>query len=820
MNETPEIEELIERYLDLVRSGGAPDIAGFAKNYPEHEAELLELLPLVTEMESAENDPDVTVRISGAVSAASPAASARGGMPDLGNTDFHLIREISHGGMGTVYEAVQLSLGRKVAVKILSPSLLPDAAQRASFENEARMIAMLHHPNIVKILNAGCGGKVCYYAMELIQGTGLDRHKFADLREIARVGLQAARALAYAHRCGIMHRDVKPGNLLLDAEQQVRVCDFGIASILRKSGELVESAESRTGTLRYMAPERLAHGVNTFAADQYALGVTLYELVSGGPIFSETSRKELVQRICQAPAPKLKCREPDLAAIINKSLSYDPQNRYASMDEMAEDLQHFLNREPVSAASPSWGRRLALWARRKPAVAGLTLALVLALAAAMFASIYGLVRTRAAYRRAARNASAADAALTQVFDRMAELPPTPKNNELLQSLLPYYQMIAAERNLPEKQLRTANSVIGELAMRTGDFQLAERSFRSMAALGGGAFAQNQLAFALQRQERKAEAKALFAEVADQYAESESPEERFQAARALIAMSDEPEGAERTRAFGILEKLLSAQPDNPEYRFQYALLLGGNPKLHRKLQIPGVEPNAVVLLRKLFDAHPDRPEYGMALVELTLKRLSRPNLSGRRRQWQDVDSVMELAERLLGMWPNDPLIVSSVTRLHQRYIELLLKDDNKMRAARVTDRLLSILEVVFYNPDVPDTVKETLIRLQFEKLESLIKEGRGTTAANMAAKIRSELESYKGPSRTEFQESLKTFDARIDVSERHEPPRLLALMASSHQTVTYTVPLMVAETAVINLKIQFSLAVMSLKLSKVLVFMAV
>ena len=118
--------------------------------------------------------------------------------------------------MGVVFEALQLSLNRKVAVKLLSPLLLQDAAQRIQFEHEAHVIARLHHPNIVRIFSAACRPGCCYYAMELIEGKSLDGCEFSNPYEIARIGLQAARAIAYAHRCGILHRDIKPANLLLD----------------------------------------------------------------------------------------------------------------------------------------------------------------------------------------------------------------------------------------------------------------------------------------------------------------------------------------------------------------------------------------------------------------------------------------------------------------------------------------------------------------------------------------------------------------------------------------------------------------------------
>ena len=153
-------EELAEAYLDLYRSGAAPAIADYAAAHPEHADELLRLLPLMVEMES-KPAVEQTVRLNDTSSVT--AAFEAGEVVDL--PDLRLTGKLGQGGMGTVFEAVQISLDRKVAVKLLSSKLLTDAAQRAQFEMEARMIAMLHHPNIVKILSAVCNAERCYYAM-------------------------------------------------------------------------------------------------------------------------------------------------------------------------------------------------------------------------------------------------------------------------------------------------------------------------------------------------------------------------------------------------------------------------------------------------------------------------------------------------------------------------------------------------------------------------------------------------------------------------------------------------------------------------------
>lgn len=385
MSENTAFEDLVEQFLERCRLGDTPDIQVYAAQYPEHAEHLKELLPLLLQMEACAGEK---------VRQNHPGATD---LPELNGTDYQLLRKIGSGGMGVVFEARQISLNRNVAVKILATTLLADSAQRKMLENEAQVIAMLHHPNIVKVLSADCKSERCFYAMELIQGKGLDQCEFHDLRELAKIALQAAKALAYAHSCNVLHRDIKPANLLLDADGEVHVSNFGLAFILRTPNGVQENLGTQSGTLRYMAPERLAHGINTFAGDQ-----TFYELIVKHPVISGKNPKELIARIIREPLPALTCAEPDLAAIINKCIRFHPAERYAGMDDLAEDLQRFLNHEAVAAANPSPIRRFRLWAKRKPAVAALSLAGIVLLGAFVAALLVGYIRTNAARKLAER----------------------------------------------------------------------------------------------------------------------------------------------------------------------------------------------------------------------------------------------------------------------------------------------------------------------------------------------------------------------------------------------------------------------------------
>ena len=742
MSEGPTPEEIVADYLERREAGEELTPEALVAEHPEHADELRGLLELMHDMDGF--DPERTVALS-----SEGAGSARTNLPD---SDYRLVRELGSGGMGVVFEAIQLSLNRRVAVKLLNSSLLTSPEQRTQFENEARVIAMLHHPNIVKIYSAGCSEERCYYAMELIDGKPLERRRFDDLRELARIALQAARALAYAHRCGVLHRDVKPANMLLDAEGNVHISDFGIAFILSGNEPVVEARGSRSGTLRYMAPERLASGVNTFASDQYSFGATFYELATGKPLLQADSQEAMTKRICSTPVEPLVCKEPEFAAIVDKCLSFDPRNRYADMDDAAADLQRFLNREPVRAFASSPWHRFKLWCRRKPAVAAMTFAAIGCAAAFVISLIVGYLQTRAALRLAEHNAQVADSAISKIFRRISEQTASKKNTELLSTLLPYYQTIVRQRNVPASRIGAAYGVIGECALRSGNYAMAEGAFRQMLKYRPGARAMNQLAAVLKKQGKEAESDRLSREVVAGFGDSAVDAERFEAVRALLALSDAPDGDERRRAFRMLEELLKNRPQDPEYRFLYAVLLGGSPRLYHSFRIPGVEPNAVKLLTRLADEHPDQPEYGLALIELMRRkfRLRR----GASNAADGADEAILLSTRMLGRWPNDPQIVSAAVRLHFNYIDFLRQRGEEKKLRKENERLLSILEVLFYNPEISDPVKEELIRLQLRQLRLLRRRGSDDDVEALVGKIGRELEDYRGAQREEFRKQLE------------------------------------------------------------------
>ncbi len=311
--------------------------------------------------------------------------------------DFEPISLLGIGGMGAVYMARQISLGRDVAVKVLS--------SHGTLPEEARTVAQLHHPNIVQVFSAGSDATTAWFAMELVKGESADRHKFASIEEVARLGVSVAEALAYAHRCGILHRDVKPSNIFVGESGTVKLGDFGLACLA------AANEKDKSGTKRYMAPEVLDGGKVSESSDQYSLGVTLRQL-----------------------AERVGSPSPDFAAILSKTTAHDPSCRYESVNALLADLRRFLAHEPVAANPPSPLRRFRLFARRNPIAAFGIVAAVLLLAAFIAALAVGYVKTsralEATHQEAARAAQSLAATMTN-FDRSEQ---DPRDTELRRAL--------------------------------------------------------------------------------------------------------------------------------------------------------------------------------------------------------------------------------------------------------------------------------------------------------------------------------------------------------------------------------------------------
>ena len=555
------VGEAIEAYLALAEQGSAPEFEEFASRYPELKDDVragLEGLELVHGL----------LGIGSAHGSGAGQGSGLNHRIESGHriAGYRVVRELGRGGMGTVYEAVHVGLERPVALKVLGVHAAPDSSARRRFLNEARTAAALHHTHIVPVFDVGQVGTLCYYAMQRIEGSGLDwvvRHlrrtrpavpgggggpaggRFtgndpqgasgassinsrlgqlwirvasgwlrrqdrepatddgmaaspaiaprgkslpggvtaaltrsglddstaswgnagrqtrshatglcndlaclavasasqggfaavdsparrghdepvpfdpprgsAYFRWVAEVGLQSADALAHAHQQGVIHRDVKPSNLLIDGKGNIWVTDFGLARRLADPG--LTHHDSLLGTPRYMSPEQARTGSIDGRTDVYSLGATLYELLTLRPPFDGRSAAELIDQIGEtepAPPSAVDARVPrDLETIVLKTLAKRPADRYATAGELAEDLARFLNHEPVRARRISVAGRLWRVARRHP---GITTVSTAAAAAVLAIATFAYVRVVAERDEARRANGKTELALDQAKD--------------------------------------------------------------------------------------------------------------------------------------------------------------------------------------------------------------------------------------------------------------------------------------------------------------------------------------------------------------------------------------------------------------------
>ncbi len=300
---------------------------------------------------------------------------------------------LGRGGMGVVYRARQLALNRTVALKMILAGGQASAQDRARFQEEARVIARLQHPNIVQIFEVGEHQGLPYFSLEFCPGGSLAQ-KLAGTPlppgEAAALVERLARAMQAAHAKGVIHRDLKPANVLLAEDGTPKVTDFGLAKRLDEAGQTATGAV--LGTPSYMAPEQAAGGSQAVGppADVYALGAILYELLTGRPPFrAATPLDTILQVVADEPVPprRLQPTVPrDLETVCLKCLRKEPRRRYASADALAEDLRRFQAGEPIVARAVGRAERLWRWCRRHPAPAA-ALAAVLVTVAIAFALV-------------------------------------------------------------------------------------------------------------------------------------------------------------------------------------------------------------------------------------------------------------------------------------------------------------------------------------------------------------------------------------------------------------------------------------------------
>lgn len=375
---TLELAEILEGYLAGLEAGNTPDRARLLAEHPHLAASLEEAL-------------------AGLDFIRQTAPTTEPPPERLG--DFRIIREVGRGGMGVVYEAEQVSLKRRVALKVLRLGPIADETAMQRFQREAETIARLHHTHIVPIHAIGCEQGVRYYAMQFIDGEDLGRwvqrgreHGTRPaVPDLAQWGLQAAEALAHAHERGVIHRDIKPSNLILDREGRIWLSDFGLARRLDDTSLSLSGA--LLGTPRYMSPEQASAAARLpvdHRTDIYSLGATLYELATGQPIFDAAAPHQVIAQILhqepKAPRRIIADLPRDLETIILKCLGKEPAQRYATAGQLAADLRAFREHRPIAARRSSRTERTVRWLRRhRRAVALAGVSAVLAVTAASLA---------------------------------------------------------------------------------------------------------------------------------------------------------------------------------------------------------------------------------------------------------------------------------------------------------------------------------------------------------------------------------------------------------------------------------------------------
>lgn len=494
----PRILQASREYLAELEAGRRPDRQAFLSRYPELADQLSECFDGIDLAQSLR--PPVPVPPLQPEFIASP----------LG--DFQILHEIGRGGMGVVYEAIQLSLGRRVALKVLPFAAALDSKQLQRFKNEATAAAQLHHTNIVPVYAVGCERGVHFYAMQLISGRSLsavirelrgdsvndpsssslattaayhasatvaNSHVFSatqhsgrsreSFRTAARIAAQVADALEYAHEAGIVHRDIKPANLLLDAKGAVWITDFGLAQVAADVG--VTQTGDLVGTLRYMSPEQ-ASGRRIpvdHRADVYSLGATLYELLSLTPIFSGSDRVTLLHQILDddpRPLRQIDRAIPvELETIVMKATAKLPAERYATAGEMAADLRRYLDEIPILARRPTLSDRARKWMRRHPSVVGAAVLLLICGVIGLMVTTALVAREQAATKARAEEAETRFELARRAADEMIQLAEEELldnpwqeglRKRLLEAALEYYQEFIQQRSTkPEAQAELA-----------------------------------------------------------------------------------------------------------------------------------------------------------------------------------------------------------------------------------------------------------------------------------------------------------------------------------------------------------------------------
>ena len=468
------LEKLVDQFTDAMRQGVDVSIQSYQRAFPQYAYEIHELLTSVAMIEQLKSESDQASKSNRKL------LDGVSNLKEIGS--YRIIRETGRGGMGIVFEAVHDSLGRRVAIKVM-PTPLVDAEKHIErFRREAQSAAKLHHTNIVSVFGVGEAEGCFYYVMDYVDGQSLNQTIAAmygstpanratriantardgdtpggaagefelsspaiqhasdpvpltpGTREFYRwvgtLGANVADSLAYAHEMSILHRDIKPSNLMLDRAGVVWVTDFGLAKDSSQELNLTRTGDV-IGTPQYLAPESL-EGQYDQRSEVYCLGLTLYELATGNPAYPTASPAEMIRAIAtRRPVEprKLQSSLPrDLNTIINKCLQAAPNNRYATAQQLKNDLQAFADDQPIAARRAGTVETAIRWSRRNPLPATLAaISLLLLCLVAVVASIgyistmYALDQEAEKSNRLATQQLATERARQQAEQNLAEM---------------------------------------------------------------------------------------------------------------------------------------------------------------------------------------------------------------------------------------------------------------------------------------------------------------------------------------------------------------------------------------------------------------
>ncbi|WP_259631723.1 serine/threonine-protein kinase [Stieleria sedimenti] len=713
---------LLDRYLSALEQGVPPQLEDLAVDDPE----------LIDPLRCYINGLDDLHQVAAGFAPQSDADRNDGFTDERLLGDFRLLEEVGRGGMGVVYRARQLSLERIVAIKLLPFAAVLDARQIARFKNEAHAAAQLNHPHIVPVYTVGVQRGVHYYAMQFIEGQSLDaviakqadRGQMPDIDVTLQRAIDVANALHAAHEFGVVHRDVKPSNLILDNDDKIWVTDFGLArcqtdASMTKTGDIV-------GTMKYMSPEQ-ARGESAIIdgrTDVYSLGATVYEMLCLRPAHDGNDTPAVLRQIGErSPAPLRTMRNDipgDLETVVAKAMSKSRDNRYETALQFAEDMQRVLRGEPTVARPPTMIDRLSHWAhahRNMVAttfVFGLFSVLGLSISIAMVAAAKQESDANAvlAKRSDALARATVDRLGAQMAELLSEIPAASSvRQQLLRETLNYYQAFANQADDDvslTKDLAITYGKIGSLQNEIGSpieaiesLQQSMRLFQQLSVSDQDsrsinhqlATSENNLALALERAGQYRDAQLHY----------ESAIQRWQS-----LVDDAPQDVE-TRAglamsLGNFALLLSKtdRPDQAEAMFQRSLMIAQDDPQNEVLvkQLASTYQNLSGLLA---ERDPQRAVgYARAALEHQMQELSddhaSPTSAGRvaltmnslgaaQSASGNVDAAIEsyrqaaqIQQQLIERWP-DELAYQRDLAVTQNNLGMALASQDQFDAAR-------------------------------------------------------------------------------------------------------------------------------------------